>query len=30
VKVVCPGHGYAVGDAVTVDVVPTDAPVRLG
>ncbi|MFB6205078.1 MAG: hypothetical protein ABEJ05_00920 [Haloglomus sp.] len=29
-KVVCPGHEHAVGDAVRVDIVPTDDPVRLG
>jgi hypothetical protein len=29
-KVVHPGHSHAVGDEVTVDVVPTDDPVRLG
>lgn len=29
-KVVHPGHSHAVGDEVTVDVVPTEEPVRLG
>ena len=29
-KVVCPDHSHAVGDEVTVDVVPTEEPVRLG
>ena len=29
-KVVHPGHSCAVGDSVTVDVVPTEDPVRLG
>lgn len=29
-KVVCPDHSHVVGDEVTVDVVPTGSPVRLG
>ena len=29
-KVVCPDHEFAVGDRVSVDVVPSDDPIRLG
>ena len=29
-KIVCPDHEFAVGDTVSVDVVPSDDPIRLG
>lgn len=29
-KLVCPDHEFAVGQAVTVEIVPSDAPIRLG
>ena len=29
-KLVCPGHGFAVGDRVEVELHPTDDPIRLG